>query len=95
MTVHTPTTPAEALRELKESLGDRILLDEEVRTLYRSDFGRMVDHCRRRWRAAPPPRRWPRWSASAVSGRSHLPRGQAHTQTGQATSDGGVLLDTA
>ena len=28
MTVHSPTTTAEALRELKEILGDRILLDE-------------------------------------------------------------------
>src|SRR5687768_17626880 len=33
----------DALREMREALGDRILLDEEVRSLYRSDFGRMVE----------------------------------------------------
>ncbi len=43
MTVHTEISTADALRELKDILGDRILLDEEVRALYRSDFGRTVD----------------------------------------------------
>jgi cytokinin dehydrogenase len=96
MTVHTPTTPAEALRELKEILGDRILLDEEVRALYRSDFGRMVDHlpaavarCASAEEVAEVVR-FCRERKIPIT-----PRGQAHTQTGQATSDGGVLLDTA
>ena len=43
MTVHTEISTADTLRELKDLLGDRILLDEEVRALYRSDFGRTVD----------------------------------------------------
>jgi len=43
MTVHTALSTTDALRELKGILGDRILLDDEVRELYRSDFGRTVD----------------------------------------------------
>jgi cytokinin dehydrogenase len=96
MTVHSPTTTTEALRELKEILGDRILLDEEVRALYRSDFGRMVDHL---------PAAVARCSSAEDVAEvirfcrerkiPITPRGQAHTQSGQATSDGGVLLDTA
>ena len=96
MTVHSPMTTAEALRELKEILGDRILLDEEVRTLYRSDFGRMVDHlpaavarCASAEEVAEVIR-FCRERKIPVT-----PRGQAHTQSGQATSNGGVLLDTA
>lgn len=96
MTVHSPMTTAESLRELKEILGDRILLDEEVRALYRSDFGRMVDHlpaavarCASAEEVAEVVR-FCRERKIPVT-----PRGQAHTQTGQATSDGGVLLDTA
>jgi cytokinin dehydrogenase len=95
MTVHSPVTMADALREMKEILGDRILVDEEVRSLYRSDFGRMVD-------------RLPGAVARAASAEEVaevvrlcrerkiplVPRGQAHTQSGQATTDGGVLLDT-
>ncbi|HEX4966033.1 MAG TPA: FAD-binding protein [Thermoanaerobaculia bacterium] len=96
MTVHSPLSTAEALRELKEVLGDRILLDAEVRALYRSDFGRKVD-------------RLPGAVARCTSaeevaavvrfcrdrGIPLVPRGQAHTQSGQATTDGGVLLDTS
>ncbi|HEV2855214.1 MAG TPA: FAD-binding protein [Thermoanaerobaculia bacterium] len=96
MTVHTAISTADALRELKDVLGDRILLDEEVRSLYRSDFGRTVD-------------RLPGAVARCVSAEEVaevvrfcrerkipvVPRGQAHTQSGQATSEGGVLLDTS
>lgn len=96
MTVHSPMTTAEALRELKEILGDRIVLDEEVRALYRSDFGRMVDHlpaavarCASAEEVAEVIR-FCRERKIPVT-----PRGQAHTQSGQATSNGGVLLDTA
>ena len=91
MTVHTAdsaTSTAAALRELKGLLGDRILLDEEVRDLYRSDFGRTVD-------------RLPGAVARCTSAEEVAavvrfcrerkipvtPRGQAHTQTGQATTD--------
>lgn len=96
MTIHSPMTTAEALRELKEVLGDRILLDDEVRALYRSDFGRMVDHlpaavarCTSAEEVAEVIR-FCRERKIPVT-----PRGQAHTQSGQATSQGGVLLDTA
>ncbi|HVR97021.1 MAG TPA: FAD-binding protein [Thermoanaerobaculia bacterium] len=96
MTVHAPISTAEALRELQEALGDRILLDEEVRALFRSDFGRVVD-------------RLPGAVARCTSaeevaevirfcrerGIPVVPRGQGHTQTGQATTDGGVLVDTS
>ncbi len=101
MTVHTPTSAdiadtAEALRELKAALGDRILLDEEVRSQYRSDFGRMVD-------------RLPNAVARCTSaeevaevirfcrerGIPVVPRGQAHTQSGQATTALGVVVDTS
>jgi cytokinin dehydrogenase len=96
MTVSTPTSTAAALRDLEETLGERILLDEEARALYRSDFGRMVDRL---------PGAVARCStAEEVAEVIRLcrekrlpivPRGQAHTQSGQATSDGGVLLDTS
>ncbi|MDP9120135.1 MAG: FAD-binding protein [Acidobacteriota bacterium] len=95
MTVHAPTTLAEALRDIQESLGERILLDPEVRALYRSDFGRLVD-------------RLPAAVARCASAEEvaevvrfcrekRIPvvaRGQAHTQTGQATTEGGMLIDT-
>jgi cytokinin dehydrogenase len=95
MTV-APTSTALALREIKEALGDRILLEEEVRSQYRSDFGRMVD-------------RLPGAVARCTSAeevaevvrfcRQHgipvVPRGQAHTQSGQATTEGGVVVDTS
>ena len=87
---------AEALSELKSLLGDRLLLDEEVRAHFRSDFGRMVD-------------RLPGAVARCASAEEvaavvrfclerRLPvvaRGQGHTQSGQATTEGGVLLDTS
>lgn len=102
MTVHSLTTAAnagdtaEALRDLKVALGDRILLDEEVRNQYRSDFGRMVD-------------RLPGAVARCTSAEEVaevirfcrerripvVPRGQAHTQSGQATTDVGVVVDTS
>lgn len=95
MTVHTPTT-TEALAGLKDLLGDRLLLDEEVRQLYTSDFGRLVE---RLPGAVARPR-----SAEEVaaviracreSGLPVVPRGQAHTQSGQSTTLGGVVIDTA
>ncbi len=93
-----PSAPstAEALGELKALLGDRLLLDEEVRAHFRSDFGRMVN-------------RLPGAVARCASAEEiaavvrfcrerRLPvvaRGQGHTQSGQATTEGGVLLDTS
>ena len=96
MTVQSPLSTAEALREIKEVLGDCILLDEEVRTLYRSDFGRTVDRLPGAVARCT--------SAEQVAEVVRLcrerripiaPRGQGHTQSGQATTDGGLLLDTS
>jgi cytokinin dehydrogenase len=102
MTVHTADSAtstadtADALRELKGLLGDRILLDDEARELYRSDFGRTVN-------------RLPGAVARCTSAEEVaevvrfcrerkipvVPRGQAHTQSGQTTTDHGVVLDTS
>ena len=96
MTVHSPVSTAEVLYEIREVLGDRILLDDPVRDLFRSDFGRIVD-------------RLPGAVARCTSAEEvaevirfcrerHIPvvpRGQAHTQSGQATSAGGVVVDTS
>jgi cytokinin dehydrogenase len=96
MTVHTPTSTAEALLDLREALGDRILLDEETRSAFRSDFGRLVDRlpgavarCRSAEEVAEVVRFCRERKIPIVS------RGQGHTQTGQATTEGGVLLDTS
>ncbi|HYG65525.1 MAG TPA: FAD-binding protein [Thermoanaerobaculia bacterium] len=96
MTVHAPISTAESLRELKEALGDRILLDEEVRAQFRSDFGRYVD----RLPGAVARCMSPEEVAQVIRfcaerGIPVVARGQGHTQTGQATTEGGVLLDTS
>jgi cytokinin dehydrogenase len=98
MTVHTsdPTAAEGALQSLQAALGGRISLDPEVRARYRSDFGRLVDRLPGAVALCA--------SAEEVAEVVHacrelrvpiVPRGQAHTQTGQATSEGGVVLDTA
>jgi cytokinin dehydrogenase len=97
MTVQTPlSSTAEDLRELKEALGDRLLLDEETRSRFRSDFGRMVDRlpgavalCTSAEEVAEVVRFCRERKIPVVS------RGQGHTQSGQATVQDGVLLDTA
>jgi len=96
MTVHSPLSTAEALVELKGILGDRILLDEDIRSLYRSDFGRKVNRlpgavarCTSAAEIAEVVRFCRERKIPVVA------RGQAHTQSGQATTEGGVLLDTS
>jgi cytokinin dehydrogenase len=96
MTVQSPTAIAEALRDIKEALGERLLLDEEVRAHFRSDFGRMVD----RLPGAVARCASVEEVAEVVRFCRHkripiVPRGQAHSQSGQATTEGGVLLDTS
>ena len=95
MTVYTPTT-AEALRDLQEALGDRILLDDQARASFRSDFGRMVDRlpgavarCANAEEVAQVVRFCRERKIPVVA------RSQGHTQSGQATTDGGVLVDTS
>jgi len=98
MTVHSPTLPetAETLGELRALLGDRLLTEDSILATYLSDFGRMVER-----RPAAVARCT---SAAEVAEvvrfcRKHriplVPRGQAHTQTGQSTTDGGIVIDTA
>src|SRR5436305_12986563 len=91
-----PLCITDALRELNGILGGRIMFYGEVRDFYRSDFGRTVD-------------RLPGAVARCTSAEEVAavirfcrerkipvtPRGQAHTQSGQATTQGGVLLDTS
>jgi cytokinin dehydrogenase len=94
MTVHSPTPTAEALRELKQELGGLILTDEEVRASFRSDFGRTVDRLPgavARCASAEDVARVVR--SCRARGVPVVPRGQGHTQSGQATTEGGVLLD--
>jgi cytokinin dehydrogenase len=97
MTVQSPTpAAAEALREIKEALGERILLEDETLALFRSDFGRMVD----RQPGAVARCASAEEVADVVRFCRHkrvplVPRGQAHTQSGQATTAGGVVLDTS
>ena len=96
MAILTSSETRAALDGLKEKLGERISFDEDARAAFRSDFGRMVD-------------RLPGAVARCVSAeevaelvrycrQTGLPihaRGQGHTQSGQATSPGGVLLDNS
>jgi len=96
MTVHTPPSVSECLRDLKEALGDRILLDDDVRAQFSSDFGRRVDRLPGAVARCA--------SAEEVAGvvrfcrERKIPvvaRGQGHSQSGQSTTDGGVLIDTS
>ncbi len=96
MTVHTPVSTSESLRDLKEALGDRILLGADVRASFRSDFGRRVDRlpgavarCTSAEEVAEVVRFCRERKIPIVA------RGQGHSQSGQSTTDGGVLLDTS
>ncbi|HEV7515045.1 MAG TPA: FAD-binding protein [Thermoanaerobaculia bacterium] len=96
MTVDTARPTTDILSDLQEVLGDRLLLAAEDRASVRSDFGRMVDHL-----PAAVARCRDAADVAAVVRfcREHkipvVPRGQAHTQSGQATSAGGVVVDTS
>lgn len=96
MTISAPVHTSNVLQGLKEKLGDRILLEEEVRDRYRSDYGRWVDNmpaaialCQTTEEVAEVVR------YCRQNGLTITARGQGHSQSGQATSRGGVLLDTA
>jgi FAD/FMN-containing dehydrogenase len=96
MAVDTAHEREQALRGLREALGDAIVLDQEVRESFRTDFGRLVfrtpgavARCRDAAEVAQVVR-WCREHGVPLVG-----RGQGHTQTGQSTTDGGVLLDTS
>ncbi|HXO19111.1 MAG TPA: FAD-binding protein [Thermoanaerobaculia bacterium] len=96
MTVDTARSTTELLSDLKGALGDRLLLDEEARERFRSDFGRLADRlpgavarCRDAADVAAVVR-FCRERRIPIA-----PRGQAHSQSGQSTTDGGILVDTS
>ena len=97
MTVHTPISTAEALRELRETPGrphparrrgprrstaptSAGLVDRLPGAVARCTSAEEVAEVVRFCRERKIP---------------IAPRGQAHTQSGQATTEGGVLLDTS
>jgi FAD/FMN-containing dehydrogenase len=95
MAVESPTDTARALAGLEEKLGGRIVLDPEVRSQFATDFGRVIHRtpgavarCTNAEEVAEVVR------ACREHGIPVVPRGQGHTQTGQSTTDGGVVVDT-
>ena len=96
MAISSPPDTSGALRALKQQLGSRIHLEEDLRLEFRTDFGRMVDRV---------PGAVARCSSTEdvaevvrfcrANGLTVHARGQGHTQSGQACSDGKVLLDTS
>lgn len=91
----TAATAPGLLAGLKEKLGDRIQL-EDIPDSYRTDYGKLVD----RVPAAVARCTSTEEVAEVVrfcyeNGIPLTARGQSHSQSGQSTSDGGVVLDTA
>ncbi len=85
-----------ALTGLTEILGDRVSFDETDRGAFRTDFGRIVNRmpgCIARCTSSEEVAQVIRFCRE--HGIPVVGRGQGHTQTGQSTSDGGVLLDTS
>jgi cytokinin dehydrogenase len=81
---------------LRERFGDRIVLDREVRDGFRTDFGKIVfrtpgavARCRDAGELAEVVR------FCREHGLPIVGRGQGHTQTGQSTTEGGVVVDTS
>lgn len=95
-TAETQMSHAEILRGLRDRFGDRISFDSQDLSDHRTDFGRMADRlpgaiarCRNAQEVAEVIR-YCREHAVPV-----VPRGQGHTQSGQSTTLGGVVIDTA
>lgn len=96
MSVSSPSETTAALRGLREKLGDRILLGEEPRAAFESDFGRIIHRMPgavARVATAEELSEVVRYCRD--NGVPVVGRGQGHTQTGQATTDGGVIVDTS
>lgn len=86
---------ARALAALAEKLGERIALDEETRARYASDFGRIVHRlpgavarCAGAEEVAEVVQHCREHGISVVA------RGEGHSQAGQSTTEGGVVIDT-
>lgn len=89
-------TAASTLAGLAEILGARAVFDDDARAAFDSDFGRIVRRtpgcvarCETTEEVAAVVRFCRRHGIAVVG------RGQGHTQTGQSTTDGGVLIDTS
>src|SRR6186713_835573 len=89
-----PPATAEALRELQSRFPEWVSLEDEARERYRTDFGR--------WTFKAPgavarPRTTEQVAELVRFCRAHgvtiTPRAQGHSQSGQSTNQGGVLLD--
>lgn len=96
-TAEPKTSPyADAIDELKSILGDRLVLDEDVRAEFETDFGKVkkqfpgaIARCENAEQVAEVVRFCRKHSVPIVA------RGQGHTQTGQSTTAGGIVVDTA
>lgn len=86
---------ADAIRALAERFGERIVTEEEVRSQFQTDFGKVVHRmpgavarCSNAEEVAEVVR------FCREHGLPIVARGQGHTQTGQSTTLGGVVVDT-
>lgn len=89
------TTAVDTFAELRQILGDRAVFDDDVRQSFDSDFGRMVSRvpgCVARCETTEEVAAVVRFCRA--NGVPIVGRGQGHTQTGQSTTEGGVLVDT-
>ena len=100
MTVHSPpdasAETSAAIRALVEELGDLLTLDGEVRSKFTTDYGKVVHRtpgavarCKNGEEVARVVR------ACRAAGVPVVGRGPGHTQTGQSTTEGGVVFDTS
>jgi FAD/FMN-containing dehydrogenase len=90
------TESSPAIEGLVEKFGDRIVVDEDVRRQFQTDYGMLVHNmpgavarCENAEQVAEIVRYCREHELPIVA------RGQGHTQTGQSTTDGGVLVDTS
>ena len=96
MTIASSEETSAAIRGLAERFGDRIVLDRDVRESFQTDFGKLVHRvpgavarCENADEVAEIVRYCRETKLPIVA------RGQGHTQTGQSTTEGGVLVDTS
>lgn len=95
MAVHSPPTRTD-LAGLKETFGDRILLEDDARERFVTDYGKVVHRMpgavarMENGEQVAALVRWCRDNGVPIVG-----RGPGHTQTGQSTTEGGVVLDTS
>jgi len=95
MAVHSPPARPD-LAGLKETFGDRILLDDATRERFVTDYGKVVHRMPgavARMENAEQVAALVRWCRE--NGVPIVGRGPGHTQTGQSTTEGGVVLDTS